>query len=62
MSKTRVEIWMGGLEMPAYTIRDVERVDLCGDGATVRIVEGKGYIFETSPNNILMITEPEDEK
>ena len=62
MSKTRVEIWMGGLEMPAYTIRDVERVDLCGYGATVRVVDIKGYIFETSPNNILMITEPEEKK
>lgn len=58
--KTRVEIWMGSLEMPAYIIRDVERVDLCGDGATVRVVDVKGYIFETSPNNILMITEPEE--
>ena len=62
MSKTRVEIWMGGLEMPAYTIRDPERVDLCEDGATVRIRSEKGYIFETSPHNIVMITEPEEKK
>ena len=62
MSKTRVEIWMGGLEMPAYVVRDVERVDLFGDGATVRIVDGKGYIFETSPHNIVMISEPEETK
>ena len=60
MSKTRVEIWMGGMSMPTYTIRDVERVDLCGDGATVRIIDGKGCIFETSPRNIIMISEPEE--
>ena len=62
MTKTRVEIWMGGLEMPAYTIRDVERVDISEDGVTVRIIDGKGYVFETSPHNIVMITEPEEKK
>ena len=62
MSKTRVEIWMGGLEMPAYTIRDVERVDVSEDGVTVRIIDGKGYAIETSPHNMVMITEPEEQK
>lgn len=62
MSKTRVEIWMGGMVMPTYTVRDVERVDLCGDGATVRIIDGKGYVVETSLHNMVMITEPEEKK
>ena len=62
MSKTRVEIWMGGLEMPAYTIRDVERVDVSEDGVTVRIITSKGYEFETLPHNVVMITEPEETK
>lgn len=62
MSKVRVEIWMGGLEMPAYTIRDPQRVDVSEDGVTVRIIDGKGYVIETSPHNMIMITEPEDKK
>ena len=62
MSKTRVEIWMGGMAMPAYTMRDVERVDVSEDGVTVRIIDGKGYVVETSPHNMVMITEPEDKK
>ena len=62
MSKTRVEIWMGGLEMPAYVIRDVERVDVSEDGVTVRIIDDKGYVVETSPHNMVMITEPEEKK
>ena len=62
MKKTRVEIWMGGLEMPAYIIRDVERVDVSEDGVTIRIIDGKGYVFETSPHNMVMIIEPEDKE
>ncbi len=62
MGKMRVEIWVGGLEMPAYTIRDVERVDVSEDGVTVRIRDAKGYVVETSPHNIVMITEPEEKK
>lgn len=60
MSKMRVEIWMGGMAVPTYTIRDVEHVDVSEDGITVRIIEGNGYVFETSPHNIVMITEPEE--
>lgn len=62
MSKTRVEIWMGGMAMPTYTINDPQRVDVSEDGVTIRIIASKGYAFETSPHNIVMITEPEDKK
>ena len=48
--------------MPAYIIMDPERVDVSEDGVTVRIVDGKGYVVETSPHNMVMITEPEDKK
>ena len=62
MSKTRVEIWMGGMEMPTYTIRDPQRVDVSEDGVTVRIISSDGWFFETSPHNIVMISEPEEKK
>ena len=62
MSKTRVEIWMGGMAMPTYTIYDPQRVDIRTDGATVRIITDDGYEFETSPHNMVMITEPEEKK
>ena len=62
MNKTRVEIWMGGMAMPTYTIRDPQRVDVSEDGVTVRIAGSDGWVFETSPNNMVMITEPEETK
>lgn len=62
MSKTRVEIWMGGLEMPAYVINDPKRVEARVDCNTVRIEDRKGYVFETSPHNMVMIIEPEEKK
>lgn len=62
MSKVRVEIWMGGMAMPTYTIYDPQRVDVSEDGVTVRIIDGKGYVVETSPHNMVMITEPEEKK
>ena len=55
---TRVEIWMGGMKNPTYTINDPRRVDMSEDGITVRITDDEGWVFETSPHNVVMISEP----
>ena len=62
MSKTRVEIWMGGMSMPTYTIHDPQRVYTSEDQTTVRIIGSDGWKFETSPHNVVMIIEPEEKK
>ena len=62
MSKTRVKIWMGGMAMPTYTIRNPKSVVMCEDGVTVRIVDCEGWILETSPHNVVMIRESEEKK
>lgn len=60
MSKTRVEIWMGSSTEPTYTIRDPKSVVMCEYGTTVRIIDDEGWIFETSPHNVVMVSAPED--
>ena len=62
MSKTRVEIWMGGMMEPTYIIRDPQRVDMSIDCTTVKIVTDRGRVIETSPHNIVMISEPEENR
>lgn len=62
MSKTRVEIWMGGMTMPTYTIYNPQRVDVSEDNMSVRIIDSEGWRFETSPHNVVMIREPEETK
>lgn len=62
MSKTRVEIWIGGMANPTYTIHNPKSVVMCGGGVTVRIVDCEGWIFETSPHNVVMISTPEDKE
>lgn len=62
MSKMRVEVWMGGLDMPAYTVHDPQRIDMSVDSTTVRIIDNKGWTLETSPHNVVIVSEPEDEE
>ena len=60
MSKMRVEIWMGGMAVPTYTIKDPKRVDVSMDNTTVRIIDDEGWMFETSPHNVVIVSEPEE--
>ncbi len=62
MSKTRVEIWMGGMSNPTYTIHDPKRVDMSIDSTTVRIIDDEGWVFETSPHNVVIVSAPEDKR
>ena len=54
----RVEIWMGGMTNPAYTIQNPKKVEISDDGIA-RITDDEGWVFETSPNNIVLIKEPQ---
>lgn len=62
MSKTRVEIWMGGMVNPTYTIEDPKSVEMSIDSTTIRIVDFEDWVFETSPRNVVIVSEPEDKK
>ena len=50
-----VEIWLGG---SAYRFENVKRIDASCDGCWCKITLDDGYEFETSPNNVLIITSP----
>ena len=62
MSKTRVEIWMGGMTNPTYTIEDPKRIDMSMDSTTVRIVAENGWTLETSPHNVVVVSPSEEKK
>ena len=62
MSKIRVEIWMGGMTNPTYTIEDPKRIDMSIDSTTVRIVDFEDWVFETSPHNVVIVSAPEEKK
>lgn len=58
MRYVRVEIWMGGMKNPTYIIENPLKVEMCGNNTTVRITDNKGIMLETSPHNVVMISEP----
>ena len=62
MSKTRVEIWMGGAEIPTYPVEDPKRIDASIDGSWIMIVADDGWTLETSPHNVVILTPPEEKK
>ncbi|MBO5969140.1 MAG: hypothetical protein J6S14_11665 [Clostridia bacterium] len=53
----RVEIWMGGTRNPTYIIEDVTRLETSVDGAFCRITDSDDCVYETSPHNIVIISE-----
>lgn len=54
----RAEIWLGGLKNEAYRIEKVKKVETSIDGVFCKITDEEGYVFETSPHNVLLITKP----
>ena len=62
MSKTRVEIWMGGALTPTYTIEDPKRIDASIDGSWIMVVDDDGWTLETSPHNVVIWTPPKEKK
>lgn len=50
---------MGGMTNPAYTIQ-AKRIDVSVDGAFCKITDEDGWVFETSPHNIVIISEPKE--
>lgn len=57
----RVEIWVGGMTNPAYTINDPKRMEFMKDRVYVKIIDKDGWVFETSPHNVVVIRYPEDQ-
>lgn len=55
----RVEIWLGNT---GYIIKDVKRIEASVDGAFVKITDSEGYTYETSPQNILILSEPNERR
>lgn len=56
----RAEIWVGNLKNEAYRIDNVKRIDVGMDGAFCKITTEDGYVFETSPHNVVIIHEPKE--
>lgn len=52
-----VEFWIGNRDIPRYSIRDPKEISLSMGGTFVRIVSKEGNVFETSPTNILIISD-----
>jgi hypothetical protein len=48
-----VEIWVGGMRNPAYSLI-ATKIDPTNNGNAVRIYTADGEIFETSTNNVVM--------
>lgn len=58
----RAEIWLGGLKNEAYRIENVKKVETSIDGVFCKITDEEGYVFETSPHNVVLITELKEKK
>ncbi len=52
------EIWVGSLQVPAYKIRNVKRVETSMDGSYCKITDDYGCTYETSPHNVVLLTTP----
>lgn len=53
------EICLGGSIESSYRIINVKRVETSIDGVFCKITTDEGRVYETSPHNVLLITEPE---
>ena len=58
----RAEIWLGGLKNEAYLIENVKKVETSIDGVFCKITDEEGYVFETSPHNVVLITELKEKR
>lgn len=56
----KAEIWLGGVKEEIYRINKVKRVETSIDGVFVKITTEDGWVFETSPHNVVLITEPKE--
>lgn len=56
------EIWVGNLKSEAYRIKSVKRIDVSMDGVFCKITGEDGYVFETSPHNVVIIHEPKEKQ
>jgi hypothetical protein len=50
----RAEIWLGGLKNEAYRIDKVKKVETSIDGVFCKITDEEGFVFETSPHNVVL--------
>ena len=50
-----VEIWFGGKK--EYSI-NAKRIDVSLDGVFVKITDDNGVVYETSPHNVVIISQP----
>jgi hypothetical protein len=50
----RAEIWLGGLRNEAYRIDKVKKVETSIDGVFCKITDEEGFVFETSPHNVVI--------
>ncbi len=53
----RAEIWMGS---SAVFELEVKRVDISVDGVFIKLTDIEGNVFETSPNNVILIHSKEE--
>lgn len=58
----RAEIWVGSMSNEAHRIENVKRIDVSIDGVFCKITTEDGYVFETSPHNVVLISEPKERK
>lgn len=52
----RAEIWLGGMKNEAYRIDKVKKVETSIDGVFCKITDEEGFVFETSPHNVVFIS------
>ena len=50
------EIWLGGMSNAAYRMKNVKNFITSVDGAWCRMVDEDGNILETSPHNVVLIS------
>lgn len=51
----RAEIWLGGMKNETYRIENVKKVETSTDGVFCKIIDEDGFVFETSPHNVVFI-------
>ena len=56
----RAEIWLGGMMNEAYRIENVKKVETSIDGVFCKITDEEGYVIETSPHNVVLVTKPKE--
>lgn len=56
----KAEIWLGGMKNEAYRIENVKKVETSIDGVFCKITDEEGYVIETSPHNVVLVTKPKE--